>query len=33
MALFLACFALTIGIAAVAYAAITRRAGDTRRRT
>ena len=33
MALFLACLALMTGIAALAYAAITRRARDTGRRT
>lgn len=33
VALLLACLALMAGIAAVAYASITRRARDTRRRT
>jgi hypothetical protein len=33
VALFLACFLLMAGIAAVAYAAITGRASDTGRRT
>ena len=33
MALFLACLALMTGIAALTYRAITRRAGDTGRRT
>lgn len=33
MALFLACLALMAGTAAVAYAVITGRADDTRRRT